>query len=139
MCSKIYTIPFISDPSKTNKLSSFFHTKKKYPDIPVIKLEFGTNQQNHQNGIREGADVYFECNIKSNPWVYKVSWKHNVSKLICNCIKCQMFINKNASLGQGHFAYVRRWNDNFESKLTDIECKANANGSIYLHCCERRG
>ncbi|KAL7016960.1 hypothetical protein ACKWTF_010208 [Chironomus riparius] len=46
--------------------------------IPVVKLEFGTNQQNHlQNGIREGADVYFECNIKSNPWVYKVSWKHN--------------------------------------------------------------
>lgn len=42
-----------------------------------MTLELGSNL----NGsvIREGADVYFECNIKSNPWVYKVSWRHNVS------------------------------------------------------------
>ncbi|KAG5672457.1 hypothetical protein PVAND_002584 [Polypedilum vanderplanki] len=45
--------------------------------VPVISLEFGTNQQNQVDGIREGADVYFECNIKANPPVYKVSWKHN--------------------------------------------------------------
>jgi neural cell adhesion molecule len=48
-------------------------------DTPVVTLEFGTNQQNPAAGIREGADVYFECNIKANPWVYKVTWKHNVS------------------------------------------------------------
>lgn len=44
----------------------------------MVTLEFGTNQ-NNSTGIREGADVYFECNIKSNPWIYRVSWRHNVS------------------------------------------------------------
>lgn len=47
-------------------------------DIPVVTLEMSSNQQNG-TGIREGADVYFECNIKSNPWIYRVSWRHNVS------------------------------------------------------------
>lgn len=49
-------------------------------DTPVVTLEFGTNL--NTSFIREGADVYFECNIKSNPWVYKVSWRHNVSSLL---------------------------------------------------------
>ncbi|CAO1440615.1 unnamed protein product [Diamesa serratosioi] len=49
--------------------------------VPVLTLEFGTNQQTHTTAIREGADVYFECNIKSNPWVYRVIWKQNGKEL----------------------------------------------------------
>ncbi|CAO1439809.1 unnamed protein product [Diamesa tonsa] len=44
---------------------------------PLVKLEFGTNPVTEGNSINEGADVYFECNIKANPWVYRVAWKHN--------------------------------------------------------------
>lgn len=44
-----------------------------------MELEFGTNPVVEGNTVGEGADVYFECNIKANPPVYRVAWKHNVS------------------------------------------------------------
>ncbi|XP_076637272.1 nephrin isoform X3 [Colletes latitarsis] len=49
---------------------------------PVVTLELGSNL--NLSTIREGIDVYFECNIKSNPWVYKVSWQHNGNSLFHN-------------------------------------------------------
>ncbi|XP_055637284.1 nephrin isoform X3 [Toxorhynchites rutilus septentrionalis] len=51
--------------------------------VPVVSLEYGTNY-NNTSSIREGADVYFECNIKSNPWVYKVIWRHQGNELLSN-------------------------------------------------------
>jgi len=46
-------------------------------DSPVVTLELGSNLNG--SSIREGMDVYFECIILANPWVYKVIWRHNVS------------------------------------------------------------
>ncbi|KAK4294521.1 hypothetical protein Pmani_032863, partial [Petrolisthes manimaculis] len=31
--------------------------------------------------IEEGDDVYFECSVKANPWVYKIIWLHEDDEL----------------------------------------------------------
>ncbi|CAG2058733.1 unnamed protein product, partial [Timema podura] len=44
-----------------------------FTPIPTLKLGSSLNPDD----IEEGDDVYFECQIKANPWAYKVVWKHN--------------------------------------------------------------
>ncbi|KAF5299117.1 hypothetical protein FQR65_LT09475 [Abscondita terminalis] len=51
---------------------------------PLLTLKLGKNLSNK---IKEGGDVYFDCNIKANPWVYKISWKHNDKILNTNLAK----------------------------------------------------
>jgi hypothetical protein len=53
------------------------HLLLSFTDSPVVTLELGSNLNG--SSVREGMDVYFECNIQANPWVYKVIWRHNVS------------------------------------------------------------
>jgi hypothetical protein len=45
--------------------------------MPVVTLKMGSSL--NPDDIKEGADVYFECLILSNPKPYKMSWYHNVS------------------------------------------------------------
>lgn len=46
-------------------------------DVPVVSLKMGSTL--NPGDIKEGDDVYFECNIRANPKAYKLSWFHNVS------------------------------------------------------------
>ena len=45
-------------------------------DPPVVALKLGSNLD--ETDIKEGDDVYFECDVTSNPEAYKVTWKRNV-------------------------------------------------------------
>ena len=45
-------------------------------DPPVVKLRLGPQLQS--DIIEEGKDVYLECDVKSNPEVYKIEWKQEV-------------------------------------------------------------
>lgn len=43
--------------------------------LPVVTLKMGSSL--NPEDIKEGDDVYFECNIRANPKAYKLSWFHN--------------------------------------------------------------
>lgn len=45
--------------------------------MPVVTLKMGSSL--NPEDIKEGDDVYFECNIRANPKTYKLAWFHNVS------------------------------------------------------------
>lgn len=49
-------------------------------DVPTAVLSYGPSL--NPKNIKEGDDVYFECHVKSNPQIYSVTWRHNVSKTI---------------------------------------------------------
>ncbi|CAH2045583.1 unnamed protein product, partial [Iphiclides podalirius] len=42
---------------------------------PLVTLTLGTTLNPHD--IKEGDDVYFECNVRSNPREHRISWFHN--------------------------------------------------------------
>ncbi|KAE8752474.1 hypothetical protein FOCC_FOCC000596 [Frankliniella occidentalis] len=44
----------------------------QYP--PVVTLRMGASL--NPNDIKEGDDVYFECNIRANPKAYRLAWFH---------------------------------------------------------------
>ncbi|CAG5056796.1 unnamed protein product [Parnassius apollo] len=49
---------------------------------PVLTMSLGSTL--NPNDIKEGDDVYFECNIKANPKEHRISWYHNDQQVIQN-------------------------------------------------------
>nr|CAD7586356.1 unnamed protein product [Timema genevievae] len=43
--------------------------------MPVVNLKMGSSL--NPDDIKEGDDVYFECNIRANPKAYRLAWFHN--------------------------------------------------------------
>ncbi|XP_055943583.1 nephrin-like isoform X3 [Argiope bruennichi] len=50
--------------------------------IPELRLALGASIQH--TAIKEGSDVYFDCNIRANPWVHDVSWRFEDNILFSN-------------------------------------------------------
>lgn len=80
----IRTIKVISPDHK----SEFSKSRSPSPDLliinpsfsdpPQVQLKLGTTL--NPDDIKEGDDVYFECNIRANPKEHKITWYHDVSK-----------------------------------------------------------
>nr|CAD7395524.1 unnamed protein product [Timema poppensis] len=45
-------------------------------DPPLVSLQLGNTL--NPDDIKEGDDVYFECNIRANPKEHKIVWLHNL-------------------------------------------------------------
>ncbi|XP_063597917.1 nephrin-like [Penaeus indicus] len=54
-----------------------WHLDIHYTPITILKPGKSLNLSN----IEEGDDVYFECSIQANPWVYKIIWLHELREL----------------------------------------------------------
>ncbi|XP_046401611.1 B-cell receptor CD22-like [Ischnura elegans] len=50
--------------------------------MPMVSLKMGSSL--NPNDIKEGDDVYFECNIKANPKAYKLAWYHEGREIVHN-------------------------------------------------------
>ncbi|XP_076333636.1 protein turtle-like [Tachypleus tridentatus] len=50
--------------------------------LPILSLALKTKVQNDL--VKEGDDVYFECNIKANPQVTEIGWQFNRKPLLGN-------------------------------------------------------
>ena len=48
------------------------------PDFPQLWLRLGQNLA--QDKIKEGDDVYFDCEVSANPRIHKLVWKHDVRR-----------------------------------------------------------
>ncbi|CAH0550173.1 unnamed protein product [Brassicogethes aeneus] len=68
--------PSISDSALEDKWRLNVHY------MPVVTLKMGSTL--NPGDIKEGDDVYFECNIRANPKAYKLSWFHNGEEIFQN-------------------------------------------------------
>ncbi|PNF35868.1 hypothetical protein B7P43_G09425 [Cryptotermes secundus] len=97
---------------------------------PVVALELGSNLNG--SSIREGMDVYFECNILANPWVYKVIWRHNCTCAIQNlslaALVCFKVESKETRKNQP-FSKIRTLNEEWYNNCMSIGQPMHNNAS----------
>ena len=64
-----------------SKIENIISTSNIYVAVtPRARIRFWRNLL--VSNIHRGEDVYFECDIKANPAVYNVTWRHNVNIVI---------------------------------------------------------
>lgn len=78
------------------------------PDPPQVVLSLGSTL--NAEGIKEGDDVYFECNIKANPKQHKITWYRNVSITVApNCDRCFVLFCANEPRLSSRRSFLRVW------------------------------
>lgn len=70
--SEISIHPRLINSLRTNVLLFFYF----FLVVPVVTLKMGTSL--NPKNIKEGDDVYFECNVRANPRAYRLTWFHEV-------------------------------------------------------------
>ncbi|KAG8177765.1 hypothetical protein JTE90_011103 [Oedothorax gibbosus] len=65
--------------------------------VPQLMLALGTSNQNYP-AIKEGTDVYFECNIKANPPVSEVTWFVDDEQVLTNVTRGVLVNNQSLIL-----------------------------------------
>ncbi|XP_063622419.1 neural cell adhesion molecule 2-like [Cydia splendana] len=63
---------------------------------PVLAMSLGSTL--NANDIKEGDDVYFECNIRANPKEHRISWFHNDQQINQNMSSGVIFSTKSLVL-----------------------------------------
>ncbi|KPJ17689.1 Titin [Papilio machaon] len=59
-----------------------FRTSIQYQYVPIVTLKMGSTL--NPGHIKEGEDVYFECNIKANPKATRLSWFKGAREIVQN-------------------------------------------------------
>ncbi|XP_053632422.2 nephrin-like [Cherax quadricarinatus] len=83
--SKLLLVPYDADGGKFLKCLAESPAINHQPLHDLWKLDVQYTPQVHlamgsslsPDEIKEGDDVYFECNVRAHPYVYKVLWYHN--------------------------------------------------------------
>lgn len=95
----------------------------QYP--PILELAFGASIL--KSTIREGSDVYFECNIKANPRVTELGWIFNGKPLFSNnpgiiMINQSLVLQKVKKDHRGYYRCIAS-NTEGEGKSKDVHLK----------------
>ena len=59
-------------------------------DSPQLWLRLGQNLA--EDKIKEGDDVYFDCEASANPAVGRIEWRLNVSCSAYNCFEIKVLV-----------------------------------------------
>ncbi|XP_050294680.1 hemicentin-1 isoform X2 [Anthonomus grandis grandis] len=89
--------------------------------IPVVTLKMGSTL--NPEDIKEGDDVYFECNIRANPKAHKLSWFHNNVEIYQNVTGGVILSDQSLVLQN----VVRSTSGEYTCVATNLEGKGTSN------------
>lgn len=111
-----------------------------FTDAPILVVTFSVSQQ-HEH-IREGSDVYLDCNILANPPATDVSWRFKSRPLVHDPSKGIQFKNHSLliqNVRRNHKGHYRCLASNIEGESVSdelnlrVQCKYNFIDFLKFH------